>query len=215
MDLMNFIKTLADFGFSTVFMAGVLFFLYKYIDQKFFVKQKAEVFRQYNADKDETENRESKERLKKLQLYLEENRERINEKGIDRVSVWLNHNGMRNGKIHFIFYSLIAEISKQGLQKMIENPIGNQKLPYYVFADYEEMIIKQNWPIFIQEAKELSGAAGGIAADLGTKSLIVAPIYNLRGGIDGLIFFSSVFEYLQEKPKLDNLIIDIRALFIV
>lgn len=215
MDLLQIIKALTDFGFQTLLTAFFFFFAYKFIDQKYFAKQKAEIYRKYNAEKDEAENRESKERLKKLQLYLEENMERINEKGIDRVSVWLNHNGMRNGKIHFIFYSLIAEISRQGLQKMIENPVGNQKLPYYVFADYEEMIIKQNWPVFIQEAKELSGAAGGIAADLGTKSLIVAPIYNLRGGIDGLIFFSSVFEYLKEKPKLDNLIIDIRALFIV
>ena len=125
-------------------MAGVLFFLYKYIDQRYFAKEKAEIYRKYNAEKDEAENKESKERLKRLQLYLEENKERINNKGIDRVSVWLNHNGMRNGKIHFIFYSLIAEISKQGLQKMIENPVGNQKLPYYVFADYEEMVIKSN-----------------------------------------------------------------------
>lgn len=214
MDLLTFIKALMDFWFSTVFMAGVMFFAYKYIDQKFFAKSKAEIYRQYNADKDEAENIESKERLKKLQLYLEDNRERLANKGIDRVNVWLNHNGMRNGKIHFIFYSLIAEISKQGLQKIMENPIGSQKLPYYVFADYEELIIKANWPAFIKNALELKGAAGQIANDLWTKSLIVAPIYNLRGGIDGLIFFSSVFEYLQEKPKLDNIIIDIRTLFI-
>lgn len=144
MDLLQIIKALTDFGFQTLLTAFFFFFAYKFIDQKYFAKQKAEIYRKYNAEKDEAENRESKERLKKLQLYLEENMERINEKGIDRVSVWLNHNGMRNGKIHFIFYSLIAEISRQGLQKMIENPVGNQKLPYYVFADYEEMIIKQN-----------------------------------------------------------------------
>jgi len=193
----------------------VLFLLYRYVDQKYFAKNRAEIYRKYNADTDEEENKESKERLRKLQLYLEENRQRINEKGIDRVSVWLNHNGMRNGKIHFIFYSLIAEISRVGLQKMIENPVGNQKMPYYVFADYEELVIKENWPAFITNANvELQGAAKNIAADLGTKSLIVAPIYNFKWGIDGLIFFSSVFEYLQEKPKLDNIIIDIRTLFI-
>lgn len=196
-------------------MAGVLFFLYKYIDQRYFAKEKAEIYRKYNAEKDEQENRESKERLKNLQLYLEENRERIQNKGIDRVSVWLNHNGMRNGKIHFIFYSLIAEISRQWLQKMIESPVWSQKLPYYVFADYEEFITKANWPAFIKNApEELQGAAKGICKDLWTKSLIVAPIYNLRGGIDGLIFFSSVFETLTEMPKLDNIIIDIRSLFI-
>jgi len=121
---------------------------------------------------------------------------------------------MRNWKIHFIFYSLIAEISKPWLQKMIENPIWSQKLPYYVFADYEEMVIKRNWPVFIPDMKELKGAAWVIAQDLGTKSLIIAPIYNFSWGINGLIFFSSVFEYLQEKPDLDNLVMDIRALFI-
>ncbi len=215
MDLLQIIKALTDFGFQTLLTAFFFFFAYKFIDQKYFAKQKAEVYRKYNADKDEEENRESKERLKKLQLYLEENSERIFNKGIDRVSVWLNHNGMRNGKIHFIFYSLIAEITKQGLQKFMENPIGSQKLPYYVFADYEEMIIKQNWPVFIKSViDELKGASGSISKDLWTKSLIVAPIYNLRGGIDGLIFFSSVFTHLEDKPKLDNLILDIRALFI-
>lgn len=215
MDYLTLIKNLTDFWFQTVFTGMVLFLLYRYVDQKYFAKNRAEIYRKYNADTDEEENKESKERLRKLQLYLEENRQRINEKGIDRVSVWLNHNGMRNGKIHFIFYSLIAEISRVGLQKMIENPVGNQKMPYYVFADYEELVIKENWPAFITNANvELQGAAKNIAADLGTKSLIVAPIYNFKWGIDGLIFFSSVFEYLQEKPKLDNIIIDIRTLFI-
>lgn len=215
MDLITTIKTLTDFWFSTVFIALVLFFVYKYIDQKFFIKQKAETFRQYNTEKDELENKESKTRLKKLQLYLEENIENINNKGIDRVSVWLNHNGMRNGKIHFIFYSLIAEITKHWLEKTIENPIWSQKLPYYVFADYEEMVIKANWPVFISNTeKELKGTAKSIAEDFWTKSIIIAPIYNLKWGIDGLIFFSSVFKYLQEKPELDDLIIDIRSLFI-
>jgi len=139
------------------------------------------MIREYNMTQDQEENVESKQKLKSLQLYLEDNQQRIYEKGIDRVSVWLNHNGTRNGKIHFIFYSLIAEISRRGLQRFIENPVGNQKLPYYVFADYEEFIINQNGPVFFQDVKkELNGAAASIAEDLGTKSLLVAPIYNLK-----------------------------------
>jgi len=62
------------------------------VDQKLFAKQQAEIFRQYNISKDEIENQESRNRIKKLQLYLEENTQLINEKKIDRVSVWLNHN---------------------------------------------------------------------------------------------------------------------------
>lgn len=122
MEYIGIAKSIADLGFQTTFTAVVLYFAYKYMDTKFF-KDEAKIARKYNLEQDEKENQESKSKLKTLQIYLEENQERIYAKGIDRVSVWLNHNGTRNGKIHFIFYSLIAEISKRGLQKHIENPV--------------------------------------------------------------------------------------------
>lgn len=113
MDLLSIIKALADFGFQTLLTGFFFFFLYKFIDQKFFQKESVQKARELNAEIDERENLESRIRLKSLQLYLEEKKEYIFSLGIDRTNVWINHNGMRNGKIHFIFYSLVAEIVQQ------------------------------------------------------------------------------------------------------
>lgn len=180
MDLLAVIKALTDFGFQTLLTGFFFFFAYKFIDQKYFSKNDIQKQRDLHAEIDEQENRESKMRLKNLQLYLEEHGEEIFSLGIDRVSVWLNHNGMRNGKIHFIFYSLVAEITKQGLQKVTENPVGNQKLPYYIFADYEDRLMHEG-SFFVKNAKEeLKGASRSIASDLGTKSMLCMPILNLK-----------------------------------
>ena len=76
--------------------------------------------REINRQLDEQENFESKQKIKSVQSYLNEKSQELTDKGVDRVSVWINHNGMRNGKIHFIFYSLIAEYSASGLQKFTD-----------------------------------------------------------------------------------------------
>lgn len=135
------IKQLTDFGFQTVFTAGVLLFLYKYIDHKWFSEINTEKVRETNRKLDEQENEESKLKIKSVQAYLNDRSDELKAMGVDRTSVWINHNGMRNGKIHFIFYSLIAEFSAMGLQRFTDSQIGSQKLPYYIFAEYEEMIL--------------------------------------------------------------------------
>lgn len=214
MDALTILKTLTDYGFQTLLTGFFFFFLYKYIDQKFFGLDWVQKTREIHAKIGEEENKKSKARLKKLQLYLEEHWEEIFSTGVDRVSVWLNHNGMRNWKIHFIFYSLVAEITKQGLVKAAENPIGNQKLPYYIFADYEERLMSEG-SFFIRDTKEeLKGASRSIASDLGTKSMVCSPILSLGGNIDGIIFFSSAYQGLDERPNLQKISDDIRILFI-
>ena len=218
MQYVDLIKSLADFGFSTIFIAGVLFFLYKYIDRRFFTteqaQEQAKIMREYNQELDDQKNARSKERLKTLQKYLEENQEKLHDRGVDRVSVWINHNGVRNGNIHFIFYSIVAEITGRGLSRTSDSPTGNQRLPYYVFSDFEEMVEKEGREVFIPDTSTLTGAGKNITKDLGTQSVTVVPIYNLKRGIDGLIFFSAVFQKQFEKPELRNMINDIRALFI-
>lgn len=48
--------------------------------------------------------------MRSIQKYLEDHATELFALGVDRVNVWVNHNGTRIGKFHFIFYSLIAEI---------------------------------------------------------------------------------------------------------
>lgn len=98
----------------------VLLFLYKYIDHKYFSKINTERTREVNRQLDEQENEESKMKIKGVQNYLNDRSADLEAMGIDRTSVWINHNGMRNGKIHFIFYSLIAEFSAPGLQRFTD-----------------------------------------------------------------------------------------------
>lgn len=73
---------------------------------------------------------------------------------------------MRNGKIHFIFYSLIAEFSAAGLQKFADSPTGSQKLPYYIFAEYEDLISAKNGVVFIEDQDILSETSKAIASDM-------------------------------------------------
>lgn len=213
-EIKTVIEQLADFWFQTVFTALVLYFGAKYFDKKFFSKENIEKTREIHRQIDEQENHESKQKIKKIQAYLNEKGGELVDKSVDRVSVWINHNGMRNGKIHFIFYSLIAEYSAPWLQKFTDWPIGSQKLPYYIFAEYEEAITAEGGQVFVSDQEILWHTSKAIASDLGTKSLVVAPICNMQGRIDWMIFFSSVFNELDESPEVDQMVADIRAIFI-
>jgi len=213
-NLKAMLQSLADFWFQSVFTAMVLFLWYKYFDKKFFSKKFVEKTRQINRDLDEKENEESKRMIKRVQTYLNWNSEKLHKMWIDRASVWINHNGMRNGKIHFIFYSLIAEFSAYWLSKFADTPVGSQKLPYYIFAEYEEMILQKKWTVFVSDQVTLSETSRAIAHDQWTQSLVIAPVYNMNWKIEGMIFFSSVFSKLEKQPMVDYMVNDIRALFI-
>lgn len=211
---METIKALSDFWFQTVFTWMILFIGFKYFNNKFFWKANIEKMREVHTELDAQENEESKQKIKKVQSYLNERSEDLEKMWIDRTSVWINHNWMRNWKIHFIFYSLIAEYSARGLQRFTDSQIGSQKLPYYIFAEYEEMISSKHWPVFVSDQEILWQTSKAIASDMWTKSLVIAPICNLKWKIEWMIFFSSVFEWLEEKPNVDEIINDIRAIFI-
>lgn len=208
------IKTIADFWFQTVFSGMILFLWFKYFDKKFFLKDNIEKTREIHRQIDEKENHESKLKIKRIQQYLNERAGELSNKSVDRVSVWINHNWMRNGKIHFIFYSLIAEFSAPWLQKFTDWPIGSQKLPYYIFAEYEEAICEEGGSVFVQDQEMLWHTSKAIASDLWTKSMTVSPIFNLQWRIDWMIFFSSVFQELDEMPEVERIVNDIRAIFI-
>lgn len=210
----DIMQQLADFWFQTVFTALVLWFGAKYFDNKFFSKENIEKTREIHRQLDEQENNESKFKIKKIQTYLNQNSEELAKKKIDRVSIWINHNWMRNWKIHFIFYSLIAESSAPWLQKFTDWPIGSQKLPYYIFAEYEEAILEKGWSIFVSDQQKLWHTSKAIASDLGTKSLIVSPITNLKWKLDWMIFFSSVFQELKKAPEVEGIVNDICTIFI-
>lgn len=208
------VQSLSDFWFQAVFTAMVLFLWYKYFDKKFFWTRFVEKTRQINRDLDEKENEESKRMIRRIQSYLNDNNQKLHKLWIDRASVWINHNGMRNGKIHFIFYSLIAEFSAYGLSKFADTPVGSQKLPYYIFAEYEEMILQRNWIVFVSDQVTLWETSKAIAHDQWTQSLVIAPVFNMKWKIEWMIFFSSVYSKLKEQPKVDHMVNDIRALFI-
>lgn len=132
---------------------------------------------------------------------------------MDRVNVWINHNGTRIGDFHFIFYSLIAELVNEGSKSFANSRISPEKLPYYVFADYEKEIAKNGF--VFKQAKDLTGAAAAIAKDYGTKTLYGLPVYGIREGkVDGIIFFSSTGKEMEEVPKVARYAEDIRALLI-
>lgn len=208
------IQSLSDFWFQAVFTAMVLFLGYKYFDKKLFWKKFIEKARQMNRELDEKENEESKRMIRRIQSYLNDNSQRLNMLWIDRASVWINHNGMRNGKIHFIFYSLIAEYCAYGLSKFADTPVGSQKLPYYIFAEYEEMILQKNWIVFVSDQVALSQTSKAIAHDQWTQSLVIAPVFNMDWKIEWMIFFSSVYSKLQAQPEVSDMVSNIRALFI-
>jgi len=213
-NLKAMLQSLADFWFQSVFTAMVLFLWYKYFDKKFFSKKFVEKTRQINRDLDEKENEESKRMIKRIQSYLNDNSQKLNSLWIDRASVWINHNGMRNGKIHFIFYSLIAEYSAYWLSKFADTPVGSQKLPYYIFAEYEEMILARNWTVFVSDQIALWETSKAIAHDQWTQSLVIAPVFNMNWKIEGMIFFSSVYSKLTAQPEVEDMVSNIRALFI-
>lgn len=77
MDFSILLKQLADFGFSTVFIALVLYLGYKYFDKKFFGTKFVEKTRQINRDLDEQENEDSKRMIKRVQNYLNDNSEKF------------------------------------------------------------------------------------------------------------------------------------------
>lgn len=213
-NLKTIIQSLADFWFQAVFTGMVLFLGYRYFDKKFFWQKFVEKTREINQQLDEQENEESKRMIKRVQTYLNYNAEKMQKMWIDRASVWINHNWMRNGKIHFIFYSLIAEFSASGLSKFADTPTGSQKLPYYIFAEYEEMLLEKKALVFIADQESLSDTSKAIAKDSWTQSLVVAPIFNMRWKIEWIIFFSSVYRKLEHKPAVENMVNDLRALFV-
>ncbi len=172
-----------------------------------------EQIRKINLDIDAEENEKSINKMRAIQMYLDENAEDIFAKGIDRVNVWVNHNGTRIGKFHFIFYSLIAEAVNSGAKGFGNSKISPTKLPYYVFADYENEISKNGF--VFKQATDLSGTPAAIARDFGSKTIFGLPIRGIREGkMDGILFFSSVREELKKIPEVGRIADDIRALLI-
>lgn len=172
-----------------------------------------EKIRRIHQEIDAEENEKSIAKMRAIQMYLEEHSDEIFTKGIDRVNVWVNHNGTRAGKFHFIFYSLIAEVVNDGVKGFGNGRISPDKLPYYIFADYENEISKNGY--VFKHSRELSGTPAAVAKDVGTKTVYGLPITGIRDGkMDGIIFFSSATVEMKEIPCVDRLANDVRALLI-
>jgi len=212
----DIVTMLVDIGFQATFVAGIFYIWFKYANKKLFSEENMQKARDINDKLDKEENDISRERIAKLQKYLDEHWQEFFDQWIDRVSVWLNHNWTRKGKVHFLYYSLVAETVSNWLERFDKFHIKLEKLPYYMFAEYEEKVHNEHLDYFIKDIKELWPSAISIAKDTGAKSMYIRALDNVDWWIDWLLFCSYVFEKAKENPlkKVRKQIANIRTLFL-
>lgn len=217
--LKPWIDLVVVYGWTLVLFCSFLYFWIKianwYITKIMKQSSKAEIeqIRKYNIEIDAEENEKSIAKMRAVQMYLSENAEEVFKLGIDQVNVWVNHNGTRIGKFHFIYYSLIAEIMNSGVRSFAENKLTHSQLPYYVFADYENDIEK--YGSTFRQAEQLTGTRAALANDFWAKSIYWVPLKGIRGNkIDGIIFFSAMRKPLKNPPEVSYIADDIRWLLL-
>lgn len=218
-EIKPWIDLIVTYGGTLVLFSAFIYFAIRWAAVKFNmfaqIAKRAEVenVRKINSEIDREENEKSLAKMRAVQLYLSNNMEEIFEKGIDSVNVWLNHNGTRIGKFHFIFYSLIAEVVNDGAKGFGNSKIQPSKLPYYIFADYEEEIMKKGF--VFKHFEDLKSTPKAIAKDFGTKSVFGLPIKSISGQkIDGIIFFSAVRDKFEDVPNVQRIADDVRAILV-
>lgn len=205
-------KQLIDLGFQSVFTAFIFYFWFNYINTKFFDDKNIIKMREINNKIDERENINSKRKINNLQSYLQNKSGEIFSMWIDRVSIWLNHNWLRSWKIHFLYYSLVSEIVRPWVQSLLNNCFSTNKVPYYVFAEFENNICEK-WFI-LKHSEELETTWFCVTKDIWTKTIYGLPIIGLNGKIDWIIFFWGVANKIENIPNVDNIVWDVRAILV-
>lgn len=217
--LKPWIDLIIVYGGTLVIFSAMLYFWLRYADFYFDLmvnrngRKGIEKIREIHEDIDKEENERSRAQMRAIQKYLDDQSEYIFSQWVDRVNVWVNHNGTRAGKFHFIFYSLIAELVNVWVKWFGYSSIHPWRLPYYVFADYEEEI-SQRWFVFKND-NELIGTPLAIAKDFWTKTVYGLPLSSINGmKVSGIIFFTSVHTHMESIPNVENIANDVRALLI-
>ena len=217
--LKPWIDLIIVYGGTLVIFSAMLYFWLRYADFYFDLmvnrngRKGIEKIREIHEDIDKEENERSRVQMRSIQKYLDEQAEYIFAQWVDRVNVWVNHNGTRAGKFHFIFYSLIAELVNTWVKWFGYSNIQPGRLPYYVFADYEEEI-SNRWFVFKHDY-ELKWTPLAIAKDFWTKTVYWLPLSSINGmKVSWIIFFTSVHHSMEEIPNIDNIANDVRALLI-
>jgi len=207
----EFTKLLVDVWFNTLFTAGILWLWFKYANKKLFSEENIQKARDVNEVIEDKENNRSKDRIRELQNYLDDNFGVFQKAWFDRVNVWHNHNWTRKGCFHFQYYSLISEVVSKWLELFSQHWINTQKLNFYMFSEYEKRAV---WELpHLAQLDELGNTAKTIAEDLWTKSIYIQAIYNLKWTVDAIIFCSSVYNNVTKEPNLEKQIQDIRIIF--
>lgn len=219
----NFLKPWFDlltvYGGTTVLFCSFLYFWIRYMNYVFEgileKKWKGSIkkVREIHEQLDKEENDRSKQQMRSIQKYLEDHAPELFSMGVDRVNVWVNHNGTRIGKFHFIFYSLIAEIVNRWAKSFGYSHLQWGHLPYYIFSDYEDEINRAGF--VFRQREEFTGAAKAMAEDFGTLTLYWVPLNSINGSsVSGILFFSAVHSPLKEIPNVEIHAANIRALLI-
>lgn len=213
--MQEIITMIIDIWVSTTITIMVLYFAYRYFDEKIFASAVKKA-RHINNDLESQEIKESKIKTKKLQKYIDDHKQEVFDLWIDRISVWLAHNWVQDARwFHFLFYSLIAEAHNPQLNS-IQSANGNfSRVSYHTMVEYEELAIKATWwRFFTNNIEELWPVARSIAKTLWSKSICVNALYDTEWEVKGLLICSSVFDKLETKPNNNHFIENIRSLLI-
>lgn len=210
-----FANLLMDVGFTSVFVAIMMYFWFKYFNKKLFSTENIQKARDINDALDAKENIESKIKIGNVQKYLESHKEEIFNTWVDRYNIFLMHNWTRAGHFHYIYYSLISWISKSGLEDFSNTKVKMDRVPYYALVAYEKHLLGNNWEFFTNKIEgDVWISASAIAEDLWTKSLYVKWLTDINWEYIWLIFASSVFDTIEKKPNLDIFNDNVRALLV-
>lgn len=217
--LKPWIDLIVVYGGTLVMFSAMLFFGLRYANFYLDIvisrnwRKWVEKIREIHEDIDKEENERSRAQMRAIQKYLDDQSDAIFAQWVDRVNVWVNHNGTRAGKFHFIFYSLIAELVNIWVKWFGYSNIQPGRLPYYIFADYEEEI-SNRWFVFKHDY-ELKWTPLAIARDFWTKTVYGLPLSSINGvKVSWIIFFTSVHSHMESIPNIDNIANDVRALLI-
>ena len=215
MDFISILKALQDQWVSMVFIAFCFYFWFKRVNKKLFNEENVKEIKKINEVIEVKENQLSKNKILNIQLYLEKQINVFEKYKIDRASVWVNHNWTRKGNFHFNYYSLINELTLwNGLKTFVSNIVKPDKVPHYVFSDYET-IYNEKWYIFLKDISTVSSTMKHIADDFWTKSVYWFGLKNLDWDIEWFVLFATVFNYLEEEPtELQQIAENIRIIFL-
>lgn len=207
------INLLLNTGVNILLLAFLFYFWFKYLNTRFF-EEWVKKARKINNDIEEAETEESKERIRKIQQYLEDHKEELRKEWIDRCSLFLMHNWTRSGEFHYMYYSLVAEVQADWLESFANHKVNMGRIPFFTMINYEDKIKEWGGSWFSRDLKDLWPTAQQIAKQLWTKSLYIRGIYDLEWEYIGIMFISSVFTQMNERPNCKKCVDNVRALLI-